>query len=75
MFIQRVVIENYRCLKKADVTFNPQMNVIVGKNECGKSTLLEAIHLALTGQLNGRPLQMELYEAEGALLDTRSRDA
>lgn len=61
MYIQRVVIENYRCLEKADVTFNPQMNVIVGKNECGKSTLLEAIHLALTGQLNGRPLQMELH--------------
>lgn len=61
MFIQRVVIENYRCLKAADVTLNDRMNVIVGKNECGKSTLLEAIHLALTGQLNGRPLQIELH--------------
>lgn len=61
MFIQRVVIENYRCLKGADVTFNDRMNVIVGNNECGKSTLLEAIHLALTGQLNGRPLQIELH--------------
>lgn len=45
MFIQRVIIENYRGLKKADVTFNTRMNVIVGKNESGKSTLLEAIHL------------------------------
>ncbi|WP_274423904.1 ATP-dependent nuclease [Chelativorans sp. YIM 93263] len=61
MFIERVVIENYRCLKKADVTFNEKMNVIVGNNECGKSTLLEAIHLALTGQLNGRPLAIELH--------------
>jgi len=61
MFIQRVIIENYRGLKKADVTFNTRMNVIVGKNESGKSTLLEAIHLGLTGQLNGRPLQIELH--------------
>ncbi|MEG3155139.1 ATP-dependent nuclease [Sphingomonas sp. RB1R13] len=61
MFIQRVVIENYRCLKSADVIFNDRMNVIVGNNECGKSTLLEAINLALTGQLNGRPLQIELH--------------
>ena len=61
MFIERVVIENYRCLKKADVTFNKNMNVIVGSNECGKSTLLEAIHLALTGQLNGRPLTIEVH--------------
>jgi putative ATP-dependent endonuclease of the OLD family len=61
VFIERVVIENYRCLKKADVTFNQKMNVIVGNNESGKSTLLEAIHLALTGQLNGRPLAIELH--------------
>lgn len=61
MFIQRVIIKNYRCLKQADVTFNSKMNVIVGNNECGKSTLLEAVHLALTGQLNGRPLQIELH--------------
>lgn len=61
MFIQRAVIKNYRCLKQANVTFNDKLNVIVGNNECGKSTLLEAIHLALTGQINGRPLQIELH--------------
>jgi putative ATP-dependent endonuclease of OLD family len=61
LFIQRAVIRNYRCLKQADVTFNDKLNVIVGANECGKSTLLEAIHLALTGQLNGRPLLSEVH--------------
>jgi len=59
--IQRAIIRNYRCLETADVTFNERLNVIVGSNECGKSTLLEAINLALTGQLNGRPLQIELH--------------
>lgn len=61
VFIQRAIIKNYRCLKKADVTFNEKLNVIVGNNECGKSTMLEAIHLALTGQLSGRPLLIELH--------------
>lgn len=61
MFIQRAIIKNYRCLKAADVTFNEKLNVIVGNNECGKSTLLEAINLALTGQLNGRHLLVELH--------------
>ena len=61
MFIQQVIVKNYRCLKQANVALNPKMNVIVGNNECGKSTLLEAVHLALTGQLNGRPLQIELH--------------
>lgn len=54
-------MSNYRCLKVADVTLNPDLNIIVGNNECGKSTLLEAIHLALSGQLNGRPIQSELH--------------
>ncbi|PPJ47325.1 ATP-dependent endonuclease [Rhizobium sp. KAs_5_22] len=61
MFIQRVVVKNYRCLKTANVTLNAKLNVIVGNNECGKSTLLEATNLALTGQLNGRPLLIELH--------------
>ncbi len=57
----RVKVTNYRCLASADVTLNPELNIIVGDNECGKSTLLEAIHLALTGQLNGRAIQAELH--------------
>lgn len=61
MNISRVVLSNYRCLRAADVTLNPQLSIIVGNNECGKSTLLEAINLALTGQLNGRPIQAELH--------------
>ena len=36
------------------------MNIIVGDNDCGKSTLLEAVSLALTGQLRGKLLALEL---------------
>lgn len=61
MHIQKVVIKNYRCLRNCVTRLNDQLNVIVGNNECGKSTLLEAIHLTLSGQLNGRPLATELH--------------
>jgi ABC-type lipoprotein export system ATPase subunit len=61
VFISRVIVKNYRCLKSADLQLNPDLNIIVGNNECGKSTLLEVIHLALTGQLNGRPIQTEIH--------------
>lgn len=30
MFISRIVVQNYRCLKAADVTFNEKLNIIVG---------------------------------------------
>jgi putative ATP-dependent endonuclease of OLD family len=59
--ITKVFIRNYRCLSETTVLLNKHLNVIVGDNECGKSTFLEAIHIALCGQLNGRPLQAELH--------------
>lgn len=61
MHISKVAIKNYRCLRDCTTILNDQLNVIVGNNECGKSTLLEAIHLTLSGQLNGRPLITELH--------------
>ncbi|MEM8572611.1 MAG: AAA family ATPase [Pseudomonadota bacterium] len=61
MSIIRAVIKNYRALKSADVRFLNGINVVVGDNEAGKSTLLEAINLALRGQLNRRAVQYELH--------------
>ncbi len=61
MHITKAIIKNYRTLRSTAVEFNKHLNIIVGDNECGKSTLLEAVHLALTGQLNGRPLINELH--------------
>jgi putative ATP-dependent endonuclease of the OLD family len=59
--ITNVVVENYRLLRRCTTTLNEKLNILVGNNECGKSTLIEAIHLTLSGQLNGRPLATELH--------------
>ncbi len=61
MTIQRVIVKNYRALRSADVKLSDGLNVIVGDNETGKSTLLEAINLALRCQINRRPLAYELH--------------
>tara|TARA_R110001583_G_scaffold195464_2_gene373963 strand:+ start:11534 stop:13102 length:1569 start_codon:yes stop_codon:yes gene_type:complete len=42
------------------VNLNEGINIIVGDNETGKTTLLEAINLALTGRINSRPISFEL---------------
>ncbi len=42
------------------MVFNHDLNIIVGNNEAGKSTLLEAINLGMTAQLSGRHIQYEL---------------
>ncbi|GAF46483.1 AAA family ATPase [Rhodococcus wratislaviensis] len=56
-----------RCVSAATANFatscsnpHPRFNILVGENEAGKSTLLEAIGLALTGRVNGRAAAEEL---------------
>lgn len=58
--IERVTIRNYRVFKELDFRPNKSMNIIVGDNEAGKSTLMEAISMAIGGRLHGRPLAEEL---------------
>ena len=59
--LKRCIIKNFRCLKNADLSFDDQINIVVGDNESGKSTLLEAINLALRGQINRRPAAFEIH--------------
>jgi putative ATP-dependent endonuclease of OLD family len=58
--ITRLSVRNFKMLRAFDLEFDPTMNILVGKNDSGKSTILEAIGLALTGRLNGRPFAQEL---------------
>lgn len=58
--ITKVIIKNYRLFQ--ELTFLPEagLNIIVGDNESGKSTLLEAISMTLNGRINGRWVGDEL---------------
>jgi putative ATP-dependent endonuclease of the OLD family len=52
--IEKIVIHNYRQFVKFEASFGGEMNILVGDNDTGKSTLLEAIHLALTCRVDGK---------------------
>lgn len=63
MHISKVKIQNFKCFHDPFVLdLEKGLNIIVGDNEAGKSTILEAIHLALTGLYNGKYLKNELSE-------------
>lgn len=47
----KVTIQNFRGIRNAEIEGLHQINVFFGKNNCGKSSVLEAIFL-LTGQSN-----------------------
>ncbi|MEI8191076.1 MAG: AAA family ATPase [candidate division NC10 bacterium] len=58
--IRKIAIRNYRMFRKFDLEFSTGINILVGRNDTGKSTLIEAINLALTGRVHGRALAQEL---------------
>lgn len=61
--IKKINIDNFKCFNgNFSVDFNKDINVLVGDNEAGKSTVLEAIHLALTGVFQGRYIKNEISQ-------------
>lgn len=47
--ITKVKIHNFKCYKQAEFDCNKKMNIFVGENGVGKSTLLHTIGLVLSG--------------------------
>ena len=43
MNIQKIVVKNYKLLKDVVIDLNPQINIFVGDNDAGKSSVLEVI--------------------------------
>lgn len=61
MIIEKVTITNYKSFKGYfELDLNANLNIIVGDNEAGKSSILEAINLGLTAQINGKSVFNEL---------------
>lgn len=58
--LKKIHIQNYRIFRDFTLEFNDGLNILVGDNDAGKSTLLEAINLALTGRFRGQLLANEL---------------
>lgn len=50
--IKKIKIKNYKKFKEAEINFSENTNVLVGENGVGKTSILEAIDLVLTGSLS-----------------------
>ena len=58
--ITKIRIRGYRIYKDFLLKPNPGVNILIGDNDAGKSTLMEAISLALNGRIGGRGILEEL---------------
>lgn len=53
MYLSSIHIENFKGIKKADIEFDRSVNLIIGDNGTGKTSVLEAVSVALGGFLSG----------------------
>lgn len=53
MYLYSLTAENYRALRRAGVVFDAT-SVVIGENDCGKSSLLEALAIALDSLVRAR---------------------
>ena len=58
--IKKIKVRGYRIYKDFCLIPDRKLNLLVGANEAGKSTLMEAIALALTGRIGGRSASEDL---------------
>lgn len=65
MYLRSLLLRNFRGYEEAYFEFSPHINVIYGANAQGKTTLLEAIYLLITGH-SFRTQQLEELIQGGA---------
>ncbi|MDY2627313.1 MAG: AAA family ATPase [Lachnospiraceae bacterium] len=53
MYIEHAHITNFRGIEDIDLNFKPGVNILLGDNGTGKTTVLEALTVALGGYLQG----------------------
>lgn len=60
MIVEKLIIKNYKLFRHVSINMNPDMNIFVGENDSGKSTILEALSIVLTGRLNSGTIMSRL---------------
>lgn len=53
MIIDKLIISNYKIFEYIVIAMNSDTNIFVGENDSGKTTILEALSMVLTGKING----------------------
>lgn len=60
MHIKKLIVKNFKKFSDRTFEFNKDLNLLVGDNESGKSTILEAIEISLNCSYRGKPLSGEI---------------
>ncbi|MCR4646207.1 MAG: AAA family ATPase [Oscillospiraceae bacterium] len=60
MYISKLIVKNYKLLKDVNLDLNERINIFVGENDSGKSTILEVLSIITSGRLNGYAFERQI---------------
>jgi len=62
MFLKRLTIKNFRCIKNATIDFNEGVNILIGENNSGKTAILDALRICLCYGKQRRDIYISLND-------------
>lgn len=60
MAIKKLLVKNYKSTESIVIELNDDINIFVGENDSGKSTILEALSIVTTSKLNGFAFERQI---------------
>lgn len=61
--ISRIEIRNFKRFRNIGISLRKDLNILCGDNDTGKSTILEALDMALSGRYRGKPVEGNISPA------------
>lgn len=53
MYLNKIIVKNFKAITNMELEFSPGVNLLIGDNGVGKSSMLEAIVVAMSGMFKG----------------------
>jgi DNA replication and repair protein RecF len=60
MYIDKLIVKNFRNIKKINIDFNKNVNIFYGDNAQGKTSILEGIYFCATGRSHKTHIDKEI---------------
>jgi len=48
MYLEKLIIKNFRGIKNVELTFNKGLNVLIGENNAGKTAIIDALRICMS---------------------------
>ena len=72
MYIKHLLIKRFRSIKELNISFNKELNVIIGPNNAGKTAIIDALRICLG--LGSQIREIGIRNDEDFYLDTSNPD-